>query len=115
MRYNEVVRLLALAAVAAALAAPAGAAGPRLSVADDTPFTVRGAGFVAREHVRVVVTANGSATRWATASAGGAFTLRFPTVRLGACAAYAVRAYGSHGSRAVIRIRPECAPGPVDQ
>jgi hypothetical protein len=109
------MRLAVLAVVACALAVPASAGGPRLAVADDAPFTVRGSGFVAHEHVRVVVTANASATRWATTTAAGAFTLRFPTVKLGTCAAFAIRAFGSHGSRAVLRIRPECAPGPVDQ
>jgi hypothetical protein len=101
---------LALVAFPAASAATS----PKLSVTDRSPFTVRGHGFAPQERVRVVVTAAGEGTtRWSTSGPGGGLTVQFPTVKLGSCPAYAVRAFGAKGSRATLRFTPEC-PQPLD-
>jgi hypothetical protein len=110
MRWLIPFLLLALVAFPAGSAATS----PKLSVTDRSPFTVRGHGFVPRERVRVVVTAAGDGTtKWVTSGSAGGLTLQFPTVKLGSCPAYAVRAFGAKGSRATLRFMPEC-PQPFD-
>jgi hypothetical protein len=106
---------IALVLVVAALAAPAAlATQPRLSVLDTSPFLVRGSHFKPAEHVRIAVrTSDGSATRLAVTSRTGSFTMRFPTVSLGGCAAYLVRVTGSLGSVATLRVIPDCPNGPT--
>lgn len=107
---------LALLAVAA-LAGPtvSTASSPTLRVTDRSPFTVKGAGFAEREHVRVVVSADGNSTsKWVTAGPGGGLSVQLPGVKLGKCPAYVVRAFGAEGSRAAIRFMPEC-PQPFDR
>jgi hypothetical protein len=102
--------------VLAALALPAGSAAtsPKLMVTDRSPFTVKGAGFAPHEHIRVVVSANGaSTTKWGTSSPGGGLSVQLPNVKLGRCPAYVVRAFGAKGSRALLRVMPEC-PQPFD-
>jgi hypothetical protein len=93
---------LLAAAVCLGLAVPAAAAArPRLTLVRASPLTVHGAGFVARERVRVSVrTATRTVARSARADAHGAFTVRFAGVRLGACGA--VGATGAHGDRASV-------------
>jgi hypothetical protein len=108
-------RLLPVLALAA-LALPAGSAAtsPTLTVTDRSPFTVRGAGFAPREHIRVVVTTNGNATtKWGTSGPGGGLSVQLPNVKLGRCPAYVVRAFGAKGSKALLRFMPEC-PQPFD-
>jgi hypothetical protein len=110
VRRSIPILLLTLVAFPAASAATS----PKLSVTDRSPFTVRGHGFAPRERVRVVVTAAGEGTtKWSTTGAGGGLAVQFPTVRLGSCPAYAVRAFGAKGSRATLRFMPEC-PQPFD-
>ena len=96
--------------ILAALVLPAGSAatGPRLSLDDRAPFTVRGLGFAPHEKVKVVVSIKSSATRWTTAGQRGGFLLRFPTLELGYCQGYVIRATGSKGSRTMLRVTPEC-------
>jgi hypothetical protein len=97
--------VLALVFVSATVAAPG-----RLRVMPTTQFTVRGTGFQAGERVLVAVEANEEgASKRVTAGAGGGFTVRFPTVEVGACPGYSVRATGNEGTRALLSVRaPEC-------
>jgi hypothetical protein len=108
-------RILPLALLAAALFPVASTAtGPRLAVTDRSPFTVHGLGFAPRERVRVVVTSTGDGTtKWAMSGPAGGLVVRFPSVKLGSCPAYVVRAIGAKGSRATLRFMPEC-PQPFD-
>src|SRR6478672_1122851 len=96
--------------ILAALVVPAGSAAtaPRLSLDNPAPFTVRGLGFAPHEKVKVVVSIKSAATRWATAGAHGGFVLRFPSLELGYCQGYVIRATGAKGSRAMLRFTPEC-------
>jgi hypothetical protein len=94
--------MFALAAVALALLRP------QVVVPDTSPFMVRGTGFHPGERVTLVVTAGSRVTRTITAGVRGGFTLRMTSVNLGSCAGYSVRATGSMGSRASMRIIPEC-------
>ena len=115
--YNGRMRITAtIAAAAAALAAQgvAGAVGgPHVMLAARSPLAVHGTGFRASERVRVsVTTSTGAGARTAVAGATGAFTIRFTGLKLGSCAMYAIRAVGNDGSRAVVRVVPEC-PQPV--
>jgi hypothetical protein len=109
------MKLVALVTAVFALALPAAAAtrAARVTVPDVSPFTVHGAHFVARERVTVVAQADGRHVKTVTASAAGAFTAKFLSVELGACAMYFVRATGSEGSRATLKVVPECA-NPVE-
>ena len=105
----------AAAVVAAALVAPAAlATTPRLIVADKTPFTVRGTHFKPHERVRVtVITSAGVGAHTVTAGEAGSFLTRYTQISLGACPAYTVRATGNLGSRATVRVMPDCANGPT--
>lgn len=99
------VPALALA-LALALVPSAAAATPSLRVAELAPLEVRGAGFVAREKIRVVLVLHGARyARTVVATAGGRFVARFAR-SLDPCADHLVRAIGRLGSRAVARARP---------
>jgi hypothetical protein len=104
-----VLVLMAAAALApAAIALPAAA--PSVVVTAKSPFTVRGAHFKPNERVRIVAWGDGTASRTVTAGPGGGFVTRFPALALGQpCGAYSVRATGNHGSRAALKVTPECA------
>jgi hypothetical protein len=100
-----VVVVLTAVVVSTAVAAPG-----RLRVMPTALLTVRGTGFQAGERVLVAVEANEEgASKRVTAGAGGGFTVRFPTVEVGACPGYSVRATGNEGTRALLSVRaPEC-------
>jgi hypothetical protein len=107
MRWLAVVSLVLLVGV------PAGsAAAPRLSVLGVSPLTVRGVGFAPKERVRLTATV-GHATRWSRAGSGGAFVLRFSGIAVPSCTAFSVRAFGSTGTRAIVRVpQLECPQPP---
>jgi hypothetical protein len=106
-------RLLFVLAVALVAASAASAAPAKLSVISRDTFAVRGTSFHPGEHVLVVVVANGDrASKRLVAGIRGGFVARFPTIQLGACPAYTVRATGVQGSRAVLKVMPEC-PQPL--
>jgi len=88
-----------------------GSPGPRLAVSDMTPFVVRGIHFRAGERVSIVTYARVRSVRIATASAAGAFTVRY-RFSLDRCSAFAVSARGSRGSRASLKFVGECPPPP---
>jgi hypothetical protein len=112
---SEVVRGVATALTAAALAAGAQAATqPRLLVRDRAPFTVSGAGFEPREHVKVMVTTGERYVHRLTTTSRGTFFTRFRALRLTGCQAYTVRATGDLGSRTILKVVPACPPpGPI--
>ncbi len=100
--------LVSVASAAAAFAAPVRTAFVAVSSLD--PFTVHGARFQSGERVTVTAFANGRHVRTVTASSAGAFAVAFRGVAVDRCAGYVVRAVGNRGSRAAIKVMPECAP-----
>jgi hypothetical protein len=85
---------------------------PRLATLDLAPVTVRGVYFRAREQVRVVLRVNGDVySRRVTTTLRGRFAVRYLSVTAGQCTPYSVSAIGSKGSRATLRVVPEC-PAP---
>jgi hypothetical protein len=103
-----IVGFLLLVLVPAGTAAPARTA--RVAVTDTAPFTVHGTKFLAKERVSVTVSVNQAWTHRVTAGSTGGFTTQFPRLSLNRCAAYVVRASGSRGSVAVLKVIPACAP-----
>jgi hypothetical protein len=105
---------VAVVVAAALVAAPALATTSHLIVADTAPFTVRGTHFKPHEHVRVAVTTSAAVgVHTVIAGEAGGFLTRYTQISLGACATYTVRATGNLGSRATVRVIPECANGPT--
>jgi hypothetical protein len=105
--------VLALAvSVLLAFAAPpaAGSFKPVLAVAKTAPLTVRGSHFRAGERVTVEASMKRRYVRTVTASASGAFLVRFAGVALDGCTSYLLRATGSRGSVAVRKVVPMCPP-----
>jgi hypothetical protein len=102
-RIALVVVLCALGTLGVAKPASSQTAGNRaqLQITDLHPLTVRGAGFAANERVSVLATASGGLyAKTKVANAAGVFTMRF-SISLGLCRGYyAIRAFGSRGSRA---------------
>jgi hypothetical protein len=87
------------------------AARPSLRLVDRDPFTVKGLNFKPRERVKVVLHADEVMSRRATANELGAFLVRFGEVSIGRCDAFSVRAFGSRGSRAALKLpQPACLP-----
>jgi hypothetical protein len=97
-----------LAALALAGAAAATSSPPRLTVATRTPtLVVRGSGFHARERVTVTASATVLHVR---ATRLGSFTLD-TGVALSRCSGAVVRAVGSMGSIALLKLpQPACMP-----
>jgi hypothetical protein len=109
LRHLVFVVLLGLIAATAATAGDA-----RVRVTSASPATVRGTGFVPGERVRVTVNAGTAITRRVLAGPGGGFVARFQTIALSWCTAYVVRAVGSTGDTAIVRVRaPECPQPPT--
>src|SRR5690348_9340635 len=105
-------RLVVLAGAVALVAASqaAATASPRLELLRrDAPFTVRGLGFVPREHVTVTIVAPVRRSMRVVTSRSGAFLVRLD-VSVDRCSALVVRAAGSRGDRAVLRPQPQCPP-----
>ena len=97
----------ALGAVAAQAAAPP----PGLSIAASRPLTIRGLHFPARQWVRVTVasTSTHTARRWVNAT--GSFTATFPNLTFGPCTGMQVRAVGTRGTVAWLKIpQRACMP-----
>jgi|tagenome__1003787_1003787.scaffolds.fasta_scaffold20669992_1 hypothetical protein len=103
-------RLLVISALALAFAAAATAGPAKLSVVSTHGFTVQGTTFKPGEHVVVRLTTGGeSVSKRLAAGTKGGFVVRFPTMFVARCASYVVSATGDMGSRAGLRIMPECA------
>ena len=83
---------------------------PSLRLVSYSPVTIRGAGFRAREHVRIVVVSRTRVVKRVIASAAGAFVVRVPGADANACPAFAASATGDLGSRASFkRVPGQCA------
>jgi hypothetical protein len=108
------VRVVVVASVIAAALSAAGAGAARtdtsakasLRLVSLSPVTVRGAGFVARERVRVDLTGQVSRRRRPVASRLGSFTVRFDGVTATRCDLIRVVAVGGNGSRAGLKLLP---------
>jgi hypothetical protein len=79
------------------------------------PLTVRGTGFAGGERVRVTIRATTrTVARSVRAGTGGAFTVRFPGVRIGRCGDAAITAVGARGDRArLVRHRGVASCNPA--
>ena len=102
-------------AVAAGIAVSSAGASSHatLRLADSGPVVLRGAGFAAGEHVRVsVVAGTEHAAKRMTARLTGRFTVRFPSLSAGACAAFGATAIGDKGSRAIYKRAPGVCAAP---
>ena len=81
---------------------------PHLELVRLAPLTIRGTGFKPAERVRLIVTADGVATRRVSATQLGRFVVRL-AIRPGRCTDVVVQAFGAAGSRAMIdRPTPDC-------
>ena len=100
----------AVAAVAVlALSIPAAASTkPGLRVQSLSPFSVRGTNFKTLERVRV--TLDGEWVTYAKANVNGVFVATFKGISVDRCDGAAVRAVGSRGTTAMLRLpQLECA------
>jgi hypothetical protein len=107
---------LLVASAVAVLSAPGLAqrqARPSLRLVSDAPVTFRGAGFGAREHVRLVVVGGGRVVKRLVAGTAGGFVVRIVGVDANACRGFSAIATGDRGSRAWFKRAPgQCAdPG----
>jgi hypothetical protein len=88
------------------------AAQPSLRLVDRTPVTVQGRNFRARERVTVSLykASARAGTRRVKASRAGVFTATLPETRIDRCDAIFVRAVGTGGSLAQLKLlpRPAC-------
>jgi hypothetical protein len=115
-RYNQAVlrHLVFVVLIGLIATSAATAGGARVRVMNTSPATVRGTGFVPGERVRVTVDAGAAVTRRVLAGTAGGFVARFRTITLSWCTAYVVRAVGSSGDTAIVRVRaPECPQPPT--
>ncbi len=106
---------IAVVALAAVAAAPAGSAGctAKLRVAKAAPLSVRGTHFRKFERVRLVVSGAAERTKTVRASKRGSFSAKFDGVVVHACGdGLAITASGNHGSRVAMKLpQRECPPG----
>jgi len=92
--------------------AAGGEARPVLRLVDSSPVTFRGAGFLANEHVRVVLAEKSRAVRSVLANAEGRFVVRFPGADANECTGFSAIAVGDRGSRATYKRAPGQCPQP---
>ena len=109
------MRLLLSILVALALvpAAAPSALRARVWLADDSPVVVRGSGFHPAERVAVTVAVGKSFQKTVVATATGTFVARW-NASAADCHSTYIKAVGSMGSRAVVKIAAECPPPPPD-
>jgi hypothetical protein len=108
-----VVTALAVGLDGAGSPTPTAFAPPRLTLSGTKPVAVRGAGFHARERVRLLFhQPSGNARRRATAGAHGTFSATFTADVRDRCSGFWISATGSAGSRArlIRRAQPKCPP-----
>jgi hypothetical protein len=103
-----IVVLTALTGTAAVQGASDGAA--TIKVVDRTPLTLRGTGFSAGEHVRVIVRTTSTRQQRLTATRSGSFVAAF-RASYNRCSGLSAFAFGSGGSRAQLLLpAPACPP-----
>jgi hypothetical protein len=108
--------LITSGAIAAFGSASSGrsSARPALRVIDPKPFTVQGRHFRSNERVKVTLYKEQASvrTRRVTSSKSGVFTAQLPEAGTSRCEAIFIRAVGSRGSTAQLKLpRPACHPG----
>jgi hypothetical protein len=99
--------------VAAVLAPGTADAKARLKIVTHAPLTVRGAGFMRHESVRVrLLMPDAEMVRRVRATRRGRFSVRFDGAAPDRCAGYSIVASGASGSFATLRwpARPGCPP-----
>jgi hypothetical protein len=110
-------RLVLILATAAALTASATASSQStratLRLVDESPVTFRGAGFHARENVRLVVVGGKRAVKTFAAGAGGGFVVRMAGFSANECKGLSATATGSDGSQASYKRAPGMCPVPI--
>ena len=79
-----------------------------ITVTSRMPVVVRGTGFWAGERVVVTVSITKTFKKTVTATRLGAIRARFTGVAIPNCKFYSVRAKGSRGSTAFLKVMPEC-------
>jgi hypothetical protein len=85
---------------------------PSLRLMDSSSVAFRGSGFKPRERVQVVLVASTRSAKSVTASATGAFVVRFAGVDASSCVGFSATARGSGGSRATFKRAPGQCPSP---
>ena len=111
---RALVAVMFVAGALSSAASPAPLARASLRLVDETPVTIAGKGFKARERVTVTAVASGAARKKVVyASASGTFTARFPTLQGRDVCGLIVRAVGASGSRAVLRLVDRMCPPPL--
>jgi hypothetical protein len=105
MRPFVLIALLTGSLAAGSVAAARSSAGPTLRLARGTDaLVVRGSGFYANERVRVTVLATGERTKTVRTRAAGTFAASFDSTFADPCSAMVVRALGSRGDRALLKL-----------
>src|SRR5213083_112951 len=85
------------------------AARPKLQALAIQPLVVRGTAFRPYERIKLLLSAEVSASRTLKACATGRFVTRFRAVSVGRCEGFVLQAFGSRGSRAKLeRLTPNC-------
>jgi hypothetical protein len=110
---SALTRVAVACAAAALLGTGTAVAAARLQAVTQKPLTVRGAGFVRHESVRVRLLMPGrEMMRRVRATRGGRFTVRFGGLAPDRCSGYSIVASGASGSFARLRwpVRPGCPP-----
>jgi hypothetical protein len=113
MRRRFVLILAATAALTASAPASSQTTRATLRLVDDAPVTLRGTGFHAREHVRLVVFAGKRAVKTFSAGDGGGFVVRMPGMSASECKGFSAVATGDDGSRATFKRAPGMCPNPI--
>ena len=114
MRLGLLVVILALGlALFASSAAPGSESRKKatLKLAGGAPLILRGANFLPSERVRVTISSELRRTKWVTASRAGVFVVRFEAA-FDRCTSGIVRAVGSRGSQAGLKLPPLGCPAP---
>jgi hypothetical protein len=81
---------------------------PTIALVKTRPVEVRASGFKPGEAVRVTVRSDNLRHTTATAGPSGHFRTTVPGAVIARCHALVITAAGAHGSRAVLRRRPQC-------
>ena len=109
--------LLALLVALVPTVAFATQAQSRIRVADRNPLVIRGSGFAPGERIRVTVSGPRRLAKTVTAARTGAFLVSWVLAagEKESCAALAVRAVGTRGSVAAVKVPGiECPQPPQD-
>jgi hypothetical protein len=94
--------LVAASALAWPVAQLAAATAPTLRVRARDPFSLRGTHFQAFE--RVKLTLNGTWRKRVESDVHGTFVARFRNITVDICDGFVLRATGSKGSKAILRV-----------